>query len=174
MEIKSQDTLIAIKIWSIRRDKKSLSVRDLADVLGISAGEISKGVKRLAASGLVVNRGGLWHPGVAALNEWLAFGVRYAYPAAQAGFGRGMPSVWNCPHLKTDMLPPNPPLVWASTGGKVEGIVIKPVHPKVAFAAEHDMALYIVFSLVEAIRFGRPRELKIARHELKKILEGVY
>ncbi len=40
--LKPQDTLIVLKYWSIARSGHVLSVRDLAETVGISASEVSK------------------------------------------------------------------------------------------------------------------------------------
>ncbi|GAB1268957.1 hypothetical protein NBRC116493_22100 [Aurantivibrio infirmus] len=174
MELKSQDSLIAVAIWSLQNDKKVMSIRELAAWLGVSQGEISKGAKRLIGAGLLVDRGGQWHPQVNALLEWLSYGVRYAYPIKQSGFGRGVPTAWNCPHIHSELVAPVPAYVWSRPGGEVEGVIIEPIHPKVPQSAIDDLGTYQVMALVDAIRMGKPRELAIARKELKALLEGIY
>jgi hypothetical protein len=69
-------------------------------------------------------------------------------------------------------MPPDPPVVWSVSGGSVEGMMIKPIHESVPFAASSDELLYEVLSLVEAIRLGKPRELAIARERLSIMLES--
>ncbi len=172
MELKRQDTLIAIKYWSLRRDKQESSVRNLAEVIGISASEVSKGTKRLIASKLLVERSGDIFAESGALSEWLCYGVRYAYPQESIGYGRGMATSWNCPVLESEVVPPSPPFVWSVPGGEYDGALISPIHDSVPFAASHDENVYRVMSLLEAIRGGRPRELKIAREMLTSLIKG--
>lgn len=195
MILKPQDTLLALKYWSVKGqslkdlkvnprqlresimagpkqlDKKP-SVRQLGESIKISPSEVSKGTKRLVAAKLLVERHGEYIAEKSALIDWLCYGVRHAYPAEFIGFGRGMPTAWNCPWVRTDIMPPEPPMVWAASGGAAEGSMIKPIHESIPFATSNDELLYEALSLVEAIRLGKPRELAIAREELSMLLES--
>ncbi len=172
MALKPQDTLLALKYWSLKQAGEVSSVRSIAEAIGISPGEVSKGTRRLVASRLAVERSGGIFVESGALLEWLCFGVRYAYPQESIGHGRGIGTSWNCPALVSEMVPPVPPLVWPVPGGDIDGILIKPIHESVPFAASRDEQLYVAMSLVEAIRGGKPRELAIARDLLKKRIKG--
>lgn len=171
MTLKPQDTLVVLKYWSLNRQSLRQSIRDLAESIGISAGEVSKGIKRLIAAHLLVERDDVVYAEKGALLEWLAYGVRYAYPQERAGYGRGMATSWNCSLLKSEMIPPDPALVWSARAGNTEGIMIRPIHEGVPIAADNDQNLYQILSLLEAIRGGKPRELTIARKLLAKLLE---
>ncbi|MEQ8409378.1 MAG: hypothetical protein RKH07_13995 [Gammaproteobacteria bacterium] len=195
MILKPQDTLLVLKYWSIRGQglnelkvkpihligsidpgpgefNKKPSVRQLAESIKVSPGEVSKSTKRLVAAKLLVDRNAEYFVERRALQEWLCYGVRHAYPVESNGFGRGMPTAWNCPRVRTDILPPDPPVVWPVSGGTVEGTMIKPIHDSVPFAASNDELLYEALSLVDAIRLGKPRELAVARDELAITLES--
>ena len=172
MILKPQDTLLVLKYWSMKGQGLRMSVRELAESIKVSIGEISKSTKRLTSAHLVVEREGRVNTETGALQEWFCYGVRHAYPVESIGFGRGMPTAWNCPRVRTDIMPPEPPVVWSVSGGSVEGMMIKPIHESVPFAASNDELLYEALSLVEAIRLGKPRELAIAREELSIILES--
>ncbi len=172
MALKPQDSLLALKYWSMQAQNRRLSVRELAESIKVSIGEISKSSRRLIAAHLVVERESEFIAEKGALLEWLSYGVRYAYPMESIGYGRGMPTSWSCPRVRSDIVPPEPPIVWGAAGGKVEGSMIKPIHDSVPFAASNDELLYQAFALVEAIRGGRPRELAIARDELSVLLKS--
>jgi hypothetical protein len=172
MELKPQDSLLALKYWSLNRNGGEVSVRGISNSIGISASEVSKGAKRLMASHLVVERSGGVFAETGALLEWLCYGVRYAYPQESIGYGRGMATSWNCPVLDSAMSPPVPSLIWPVPGGDNEGALIKPFHDSVPSAASRDDDLYRVLSLLEAIRGGKPRELAIARDLLTKLIKG--
>lgn len=90
MGLKPQDSLLALKYWSLQRGGQGSSVRSIAESIGISASEVSKGTKRLVASHLVIERSGSFFAESGALLEWLCYGVRYAYPQESVGYGRGM------------------------------------------------------------------------------------
>ncbi len=172
MLLKPQDTLLALKYWSQRQLSQSGSVRDIAELIGISASEVSKGTKRLILAHLAVERDGAIFAESGALFEWLSYGVRYAYPLETVGYGRGMATAWNCPIVKSEMVPPSPAWVWSIAGGDSDGILIKPIHDSVPKAAGNDGKLYQALSLVEVIRGGKPRELKIARKLLSELIQG--
>jgi len=103
--------------------------------------------------------------------EWLCYGVRYAYPQESVGYGRGMATSWNCPVLESEIVPPSPALVWPVPGGGIDGALVKPIHESIPLIASRDEQLYCLFSLLEAIRGGKPRELAIARNLLSKIIK---
>jgi len=172
MNLKPQDTLLALKYWSLKQDSQESSVRGIAESIGISASEVSKGTKRLTASHLVVERHGSVFSESGALLEWLCHGIRYAYPQESTGYGRGMPTSWNCPVLVSEIVPPNPPLVWPVPRGNTEGALIKPIHESIPLATSRDENLYRAWSLIEAIRGGKPRELAIARKLLTSLIKG--
>ena len=170
MMLKPQDTLLALKYWSLKKQDQRISVRALAESIGISAGEASKGTKRLNSARLVVERNKEIYAETGALVEWLNYGVRYAYPKEIIGYGRGLATCWNCSVLKSEMVPPSPAFVWASSGGDAEGAIIKPIHEAVPFAASRDENMYRALSLLEVIRNGKPRELAIARDLMATML----
>ena len=172
MQLKPQDTVLALKYWSLKRDKLDSSVRDIAESIGISASEVSKGTKRLVTARLVIERDARVFAESGALLEWLSYGVRYAYPQESAGYGRGMATSWNCQVLESEMIPPTPALVWPVSGGDAEGALIKPFHESVPVTASKDERLYRILSLLEAIRGGKPRELAIARNILADLIKG--
>lgn len=171
MELKAQDTLLALKYWSLNQKGQLCAVRELSDLLGISASEVSKGTRRLQVSHLLVERDGQIYAETNALLEWICYGVRYAYPLESAGYGRGMATAWNCKLVHSEMVAPSPPWVWALPGGDTEGILIQAFHHSVPYAASKDELLYQAFALIEVIRGGKPRELAIARDLLKELIK---
>ena len=172
--LKPQDTLIALKLWADAQQDRSPSVRDAAGAIGISASEFSKGLARLEAAHLVVNRSGKRFAEKGALLEWLSYGVRYALAADQTGYGRGMATAWNCTLIKSDIVPPTPATVWLVPGGNIEGAGLVPFHQAVPLAASQDDLLYLVLALVDVVRIGKPRELAIARNLLTDVIRGNY
>ncbi len=71
MGLKAQDTVLALKYWSLKQAGQEASVRGIAESIGISASEVSKGTRRLAASHLVIERKGSIFAESGALLEWL-------------------------------------------------------------------------------------------------------
>lgn len=172
MSLKPQDTLLVLKYWSLNRKSQNVSVRDIAESICISAGEVSKSTKRLVASRLVVERSGSIYAEKGAVLEWLSFGVRYMYPQVSAGYGRGIATSWSCPAIESEVIPPSPAIVWPLPGGVYEGELVKPFHDSIPIVVGQDELLYKAFSLIEAIRGGKPRELVVARKLLMELIKG--
>ena len=170
--LKPQDTLIALKTWADSQRGLHWPLRESALYIGISASEFSKGLKRLEASSLLVARNDQRFVEPNALLEWLCYGVRYAYPAQSSGFGRGMPTSWNCEYLVSEMVSPTPAMIWQQPGGEVEGVIIEPIHASAPFAASQNELMYQALAVIDAIRLGKPRELAIARDILTKLIKG--
>ncbi len=172
MHLKPQDTLLALKYWSLKQSNSNSSGCDIAESIGISASEVSKGTRRLVAAGLVVEHNANFFAEPNALLEWLSYGIRYAYPQKSVGYGHGMATSWNCPALESKVVPHVPAWIWPVSGGSIEGVLIHPFYSSVPFAASRDKHLYRVLALLEAIRGGKPGELTIARTLLIKLIKG--
>lgn len=183
--IKPQDSLVAMKYCSLlskhtvggtlkpKELEVRLSYRDISAVIDVSAGEISKGVKRLEASHLltVSNEGVILNKHN--LAEWMVHGAKYSYPMIKVGFGRGMPTGWNCKYIKSDIVPPEPGMAWKSqmaSSGDMQAELVEPAHPSVPFAASKDPFVHKAFSLLDILRSGRPRECNVAGKMLFELI----
>jgi hypothetical protein len=183
--IKPQDTLVAMKYCSLfskyavgdamklKVSDVRMSYREMSAVIDVSAGEISKGVKRLEAShlltvssnGIILNKHNL--------AEWMIHGAKYSYPMVKVGFGRGLPTGWNCKYIKSDIVPPEPGMAWksrVSSSGDIQAELVEPIHPSVPFAASKDPFVHKAFSLLDILRSGRPRECNVAREMLFNLI----
>lgn len=170
--LKPQDTLIALKLWADYQQQLVMPLREAASLVGISVSEFSKGLQRLEVAKLVVARDGRRFVERGALLEWLCYGVRYAYPVEQIGFGRGVATAWNCSLVTSDILPPTPAMVWQQPKGTIEGVMIAPIHVSAPLAASNNELMYQALALIDAVRLGKPRELAIARELLTKLIKG--
>ena len=152
----------------------SNSVGDLAESLFKAKGDVSRAINRLLYLRLISEREPREHDVLAAnrkyysvhrnaLSDLLCFGFRYIFGAEKRGYGRGVATGWNCPHIKSPMNPLPVPLVWAMPGGDAQGELIEPLYPKCPQAAVNDQGLYELLSLLEVIRTGKPRELEHAK-----------
>ena len=155
------------------------SVGDLADCLFKAKGDVSRAIRRLVRLGLVAERPPGAHDITAAnrkyysvqrnaLADLLCFAIRYIFAPERTGYGRGVPTGWNCPLIKSAMNPPEIPLVWALPGGEVSGELIEPLYAKCPQAALADPGLYELLSLIEVIRTGKPREVKYAKDLIRQ------
>jgi hypothetical protein len=113
-------------------------------------------------------------PIYAALEEFLIYGVRYAFPTQEKAMTRGMPTAWAAPPLVGELAAaadaPRP--VWPDANGEARGAAVEPLYKSVPQAARRDAALYELLALVDAIRIGRARERKLAESMLRSRLQA--
>lgn len=166
--------------WDPYFASRTRSLAEQADLYGVSKTGLIRSYRTLVEAGLIrepkVRPAGFgpW-VNIPAAGEWLSYGIRYAEPARKIGFGFGLPTAFNCHLIRSEMMPPDPPLciAGASTVAKTpeqEGILINPIDKHVTSGPSLLPGTYALLAMVDAIRIGKPRELMHARHELKKML----
>lgn len=104
--------------------------------------------------------------------EWVLYGVRYAHPAKNTGFGIGIPTGFNCPLIaNSEMMPPDPANVLAGPSSfmisECKGVIITPLDKRLSTGLQLSPQFYELIALVDAVRIGGPRELRYAREGLK-------
>jgi hypothetical protein len=165
--MRPQDVAILLKVISL--DRQPWQLVDLSASLFISLSEISESLNRSRIAGLIdhnkkkVNR----------LNflEFLEHGVRYVFPQQPGSMVRGIPTVLSHPSMKR-YFDSDINYVWPDKDGEVIGLLIEPLYPKQVDAVKKDEVFYKLLALVDVIRVGRVREIKIAIDELKKIISN--
>ena|SRR5437867_8667741 len=169
MIAKSLDVVVWLKLLSSSSGK---TFAQLSDELGMSASEIHSSVRRGAAAGLIdaKSRRPLRKP----LEEYLLYGVRYAFPAKRGPVTRGIPTSYAAPPLVgyfrgQDDLPP----VWPDPHGSTKGYALEPLFKPIGKAAR-DSKLYELLALIDAIRDGRARERNLAQDKLRAIIADAY
>ena len=130
-------------------------------------GKITESLNRSYLAGLVdynkkkVNRQSLF--------EFLQYGLHYVFPVHPGGMTNGIVTAHSHPYLRqyfeSDIL-----YVWSAIHGKDRGLSIEPLYPNQISAVKNDDELYTLLALVDVIRVGRSREIKVAVKELSKIL----
>jgi DNA-binding Lrp family transcriptional regulator len=145
----------------------------LADQLGISPSTAHQAVKRLMLSGLVRKAGHGHVADVAALEEFLLHGVRYAFPAIRTKRQRGVPTAHAAPVFQHVFDSNIDPLVWPSALGTVVGMALEPLLPSAPSLASRHPALYDALALVDAIRVGNARDREVAGQMLTKQLDAL-
>jgi hypothetical protein len=145
----------------------------IGDELAISPSTAHQAVKRLMLSGLVRKAGNGHVVDVAAMEEFLLHGVRYAFPAIRTRRQRGVPTAHAAPVFQGIFDPDIDPLVWPSALGTVVGAAVQPLIPSAASLASRHPALYDVLALVDAIRVGNARDREVAGELLTKRLDAL-
>lgn len=169
----AQDVVVLAKLVSGRGHRPSLA--QLSSELSQSVSQLHLSLKRLTDARLIDADG---RPILRAVEEFLVYGVKYAFPPRRGEPTRGIPTAYAAPPLSEHIeagadLPP----VWPFAEGTVRGITFEPLHKTVPLAAAKDPVLYELLALIDGLRDGRSRERQIAERELairlKRLLHAV-
>jgi hypothetical protein len=129
----------------------------------MSPSEVHAAVKRAQASRLLHGSELGERPNLAAIREFLAHGLKYAFPAKRGELTRGVPTSYAAEPLRRVIaLGDEPPPVWPYPAGTKRGISFQPLYKHAPKAALRDPGLYELLALVDALRDGRARERKLA------------
>ena len=163
--MRPQDIVILLKIIAL--GKNTWQLKDLARQLYISPSEVSESLNRSFLAGLIdydkkkVSR--------QRLMEFLQYGLHYVFPQHPGAMANGMPTAHAHTYMRqyfsSDVV-----YVWPDLHGKVRGLTIEPFYPKQTEAAKEDEELYKLLALVDVLRVGRTREIKVAAEKLSKII----
>ena len=165
--MKEQDLVILLK--KLTGKGRSLSIRKLAEELGMSASSVSESLERSKQAQLVDRN--KKHVNILALQEFLIHGVAYVFPAQPGRVGRGIPTYVSASPLKEQFAANADAYVWHHVRGTARGQQIKPLYPSLPEAVLRDIELYELLVIVDALRMGRAREKEIAISELNKRFE---
>ncbi len=166
MNLKPQDILVLLKL--VAQGDMSWVYSRLAMELSMSSSEIHAAMKRASSAGLMIDKGEAMMPDAKNLEEFIVYGVKYAFAPERGEICVGIPTSYAAKPLcdriiYDDAKPP----VWPDDNGKVQGIAFRPLYPSVPDAARLDATLYELLALVDAIRGGRTRERTLGIKELK-------
>lgn len=164
--LKPQDLVVAVKLVLDR----TLTFGRAAKELKLSVSNVHASVERCVRAGLLQGadrRAPLSHhrPVVAAIQEFIEHGARYAFPAVLGSTTRGVPTAHAAPPLSEQIADPSgdPPPVWPDASGKVRGVALCPLYSGAPAAARNDERLGEILALVDALRVGRARERELAK-----------
>ena len=165
--MKEQDLVILLK--KLTTKGSDLSIRKLAEELGMSASSVSESLERSKQAQLVDRN--KKRVNILGLQEFLIHGVAYVFPAQTGRIGRGIPTYVSASPLKEQLAANADTYVWHHVRGTARGQQIEPLYPSVPEAALRDEELYEWLVIVDALRMGRAREKEIAINELNKRIE---
>lgn len=166
--IKPVDILTALAVVGLSRDEWTYA--SLAERVGISASAAHRSVEVLTRAGIFDGRSGRLR--AHALHEFLVHALKYVCPAEIGARTRGMRTGPFAEPLASQLgLVPaeGDGWVWPYAHGTVSGASFEPLHPNAPAIAAHDVELYRRLAVIDALRAGRAREVKLAdqwlRHE---------
>jgi hypothetical protein len=147
-----------------------LTVRGLSHQTGISKTQVSLSLKRCVEIGLAKfsRKDDLPMANTRRLLEFIAYGLRYVFPASPKELTRGIGTSYAAPVLAGQLMSAGEfDPVWADPEGNRKGLRVEPLYKGAIYAAKIDPHMYAALALVDAIRMGNPREANFAM----KILE---
>jgi len=154
--------------------ERRFSMRSLENDTGISKSQVNLSLKRMIDVGLVKVDRKLAVPktNVKALLEFLAYGIRYVFPAKEGELTRGIATSIAAPVLQGKLMTSGDfSPVWPYAKGNSKGLAIEPLHPKIFQAVRKDPRMYAYLALTDAIRLGNPRERNFALDTLQQLFK---
>ena len=165
--MRPQDIVVLLKIIAIKNDDWYNS--HLAHSLKISTSEISEALNRSKIAGLIdlkkrkVN--------INSFIEFLIYGLKYVFPAEPGAMVKGIPTAHSASPIKEQISSGSDIYVWPYAKGSIRGQAIEPLYKTLPQIVHEDKLFYELLTIVDTIRVGRVREIKIAIDELNKRLK---
>jgi len=166
--MRPQDIVVLLKIIALKREDWKNS--DLSFELKISTSEISEALNRCAIAGLIDKT--KRNVFINSLKEFLIYGLKYVFPVQPAEITRGIPTAHSAPPMKDFISSVNDIYVWPYEKGTSRGQKIEPLYKTVPQIISEDKLFYELLAIVDTIRVGKTREVKIAIEELNKRLNN--
>jgi hypothetical protein len=104
-----------------------------------------------------------------ALLDFLFYGLPYVFAVQPGAPARGLVTGASALPL-VQIFGLEPAYVWPGEVGSQWGVAVEPLYPQAPAAAQQDAELYGLLALTDALRLGRPREVKLARQLLEQQL----
>ncbi len=163
--MRPQDVVVLCKIALSGTSEWKIS--DLAYSLKISASEISEVLNRCRIAGLIDEKKKKVH--INSFKEFLSYGLKYGFPVEPGSTVRGVPTAHSALPVSA-FISGGDVYVWPYADGNSRGQAIQPLYKTVPEIIQQDNLLYELLAIIDTIRVGRAREVKIAIEELEKRL----
>ncbi len=165
--MRPQDIVVLLKIISIRDDDwRNI---DIANAIGISPSEVSEALNRCKIARLIDSK--KRKVNINSFEEFLVFGLKYVFPTEPGAIVKGIPRAHSASQIKEHISSNAEVYVWANARGSHRGQAIEPLYKSLPKMAQEDKLFYELLTIVDTIRVGRVREIKIAIEELQKRLK---
>ena len=163
--MRPQDVVILLKIIALENQR--WQNKDLAWHLHISTSEISESLHRSQIARLIdAEKKKVFRQ---SLMEFLEYGLPYVFPVIPGPITQGIPTAHSHPFMQSHFSSQEF-YVWPDFDGDGRGQSITPLYKEAIRSILQDPGFYKILALTDVLRVGRPRELKIAVKELKKII----
>jgi len=159
--------VVLLKILALRHDEWYNS--DLAHSLKISPSEVSEVLNRCKIAGLIDSK--KRRVNVNSFIEFLVYGLKYVFPTEPGAIAKGIPTAHSASPIK-ERISSSEIYVWSYVKGTHRGQSIEPLYKTLPQVAQEDKSFYELLTIVDTIRVGRVREIKIAIEELNERLKN--
>lgn len=160
------DIAVSLRLVLVPEDR----YEPLAIALATSTSAVHRSVARLQHAGICGPGSRTVVEG--ALHEFLAHGVRYAFPAVRGAEKVGLPTAGAHPELASLFGADDAgrTLVWPMEGGGVRGETLVPLFNGVTKVASRDPRLHKMLACVDGIRVGTPRQRAAATDLMQHLI----
>jgi len=166
--MRPQDILVLLKIISMK-NPEWLNL-DIANSLKISQSEVSEALNRCKIARLI--DGDKRKIYVNSFKEFLIYGLKYVFPAEPGAIVRGIPTAHSANPIKELISQGSENFVWPYSKGILRGQSIEPLYDTIPMVVQNDILFYELLAILDTLRIGRVREIKIAIDELEKRLKN--
>ena len=94
--------------------------------------------------------------------------MKYVFPSEPGRITRGIPTAHSASPIKEHIYAGQENYVWPYSEGKARGQAIEPLYQTIPKVVHEDIHFYELLVIIDTIRVGRSREIKIAIDELNK------
>jgi len=166
--MRPQDILVLLKIISMK-NPEWLNL-DIANSLKISQSEVSEALNRCKIARLI--DGDKRKIYINSFKEFLIYGLKYVFPAEPGAIVRGIPTAHSANPIKELISQGSENFVWPYSKGILRGQSIEPLYDTIPMVVQDDILFYELLAILDTLRIGRVREIKIAIDELEKRLKN--
>jgi len=162
--MRPQDILVLLKIISLHNHKwRNI---DIANALKLSPSETSEALNRCKIAKLIDGKKRNVH--INSFKEFLIYGLKYVFPAEIGPTVRGIPTAHSAPPISESISQGSDTYVWPSAIGTKRGQSLKPLYKTIPEISQENKSFYELLVIIDTLRVGRAREIKIAIEELEK------
>ena len=172
--LKGQDVVILLKL--VAYPQKPWNRLRLSQSLEMNYSTLHGAVERLVQVKLIgsTEQDECLRANTVNVKELLFHSLRFFFPPESGGLIRGVPTGYAAPVFEgLFAIGSEPPPVWASALGTVQGFSLTPLVKNAAKLAQNDARLYEFLAMADVLRGGRAREVEQAKAMLENRMAGL-
>ncbi len=165
--MRPQDIVVLMKIIALSNDNwRNI---DIANSIHLSPSEVSEALNRCKIAGLIDSK--KRNVNINSFIEFLIYGLKYVFPVELGAIVKGIPTAHSASPINEHISSGIDFIVWPYAKGNHRGQAIEPLYKTLPQIVQEDELFYELLTIVDTIRVGRVREIKIAIDELNKRLK---